>query len=355
MATEFQQHNTTNGQLVDRFSRTISYLRLSITDRCNLRCLYCMPCDTSTIDNASHKYRNIAASEILSYEELLRIVHIATRLGMSKIRLTGGEPLVRKGIMGFIDKLSEIEGLEQIRLTSNGVLLKNFGRQLYDLGIRHLNISLDTLQPDKFLRITGKDKLDDVLKGIDEALELGFRIKLNVVAMKGINDDEFIDFAKLALNKSIQVRFIEFMPIGKGSVWNKNNYIKASDIHDILARHYALQDIPGTKGDGPARVFAIDGEEGRRGSVGFISPISHHFCDNCNRLRLTADGRLRACLLHDYDTDLQEILRGGGAEAEIEKAIRDTILYKPKGHEINGELDGEKQPACRVNMSRIGG
>ena len=355
MTKELQQNNTSNGKLVDRFSRTISYLRLSVTDRCNLRCLYCMPCDTNAADDSQNIYRTIAANELLTYEELLRIVRIAVNLGMSKIRLTGGEPLIRKGIMGFIEQLSVIEKLEQIRLTTNGVLLKNKAESLYGLGIRHLNISLDTLQEDKFANITGKNKLKDVLDGIDEALRLGFRIKLNVVAMKGINDDEFLSFAKLALKKEIQVRFIEFMPIGKGSVWNKKNYISAGSIHEHLAEHYSLLVEPGRGKSGPARVFTISDTEGQQGRIGFISPISHHFCDNCNRLRLTSEGKLRACLLHDGDTDLKSILRLGGDDAEIEMAIRDTILFKPKGHSIENGSEGEDQPACRANMSRIGG
>jgi len=173
--------------------------------------------------------------------------------------------------------------------------------------------------------------------------------------MKGINDDEFIEFAKMALSKTVQVRFIEFMPIGKGSVWNKDNYISAADIQSIISRRYSLKVLPDGRSSGPARVYSIENGAGLDGRVGFISPISHHFCDNCNRLRLTSEGRLRACLLHDGDTDLKKILRDGGDDTEIEMAIRDTILYKPKGHGIENDSNTENQPACRVNMSRIGG
>ena len=235
------------------------------------------------------------------------------------------------------------------------MLLKKNAKSLYNLGIRHLNISLDTLQEEKFVNITGKNKLKEVLDGIDTALQLGFRIKLNVVAMKGINDGEFLDFTKLALNKDVQVRFIEFMPIGKGSVWNKNFYISAADIHDHLTETYHLEVEPGRKNAGPARVFTVKDNEGLKGRVGFISPISHHFCDNCNRLRLTSEGKLRACLLHDGDTDLKAILRNGANDAEIEMAIRDTILFKPKGHTIDDGSKENIEPACRANMSRIGG
>lgn len=349
-------NNVDNGKLIDSFSRTISYLRLSITDRCNLRCHYCMPCKDSSGESSVPYIQSLRADELLSYEELIRIVNIAVALGMSKIRLTGGEPLVRKGVMNFIEQLSQISGLEQIRLTTNGVLLSENAQQLYSLGVRHLNISLDTLQHDKFTKITGRNKLDNVLEGIHQALQLGFSIKLNVVAMKTINDDEFIDFADFALSNKLQVRFIEFMPIGKGSNWNKEQYIKASHIQDILAQHHNLTAVPGRRADGPARVFTIADRDGRQGKVGFISPISHHFCDNCNRLRLTSEGKLRACLLHDGDTDLRKIIRNGCSDADIEHAIRDTILYKPKGHDLqNSSAKENTQPACRANMSRIGG
>jgi len=341
-------------QLIDRFSRTISYLRLSVTDRCNLRCLYCMPCESDNENAAVTPYKNLAAGELLSYEELERIVRVAVSLGMSKLRLTGGEPLLRRDIITFIDAISKIEGLEQIRLTTNGVLLKENAQKLFEIGVRHLNISLDTLVPEKFTMVTGNNLFHRVIRGIDASIAAGFRIKLNVVAMKTINDDEFLDFADFALDKNIQVRFIEFMPIGKGSNWHKNQYIKSENIREILEDKYQLFPMSGNRVDGPARMFTIRDKYGKEGRIGFISPISHHFCSKCNRLRLTSEGKLRACLLHDRDTDLKSIIRQGCSDKDIENAIRDTILFKPENHGID-DKKGSVQPACHVQMSRIGG
>jgi GTP 3',8-cyclase len=333
-----------NGDLVDMFSRTISYLRLSLTDRCNLRCVYCMPVDDENgLQVMQHK-------DLLSYEELLRIVELAVGMGMNKIRLTGGEPLVRRGVMDFIASLSQIDGLDEIRLTTNGVLLHEKAAGLYAAGIRKLNISLDTMRPERFKKITGADLFHQVWKGIETATRLGFDVKLNVVAMKGVNDDEFVDFAKLALDKPFQVRFIEFMPVGDHSTWNEASYISSSDLKKKIGTLGTLEPLPGCKMDGPARVYSLTTEKGLKGNVGFISPISHHFCDTCNRLRLTSAGRLRACLLHDREADLKSLLRKGATDDEIRGLIKQTILDKPKGHTL-----AEDQLKCSGQMSRIGG
>jgi len=341
--------------LVDQFSRTISYLRLSITDRCNLRCMYCMPKGqenkakhTKTGDILSH-------AELLSYEELLKVVRIAVQMGMNKLRLTGGEPLVRKGILDFIHKLSSIEGLDEVRLTTNGVLLSDYAEQLYLEGVRHLNISLDSLQPEKFFKITGRDEFDRVWRGILKARDLGFRVKINVVAMKGINDDEFIDFAKLALSEPFQVRFIEFMPLGEKSSWKKEQFIKTDAIEKIISRTGQLTPFKSKYDEGPARVYKLEDLNGRKGSVGFISPISHHFCDKCNRLRLTSEGRLRACLLNDKETDLKALLRNGASNQRIRQSIRQTIMNKPKGHALGDDFALCDRPTCLGQMSQIGG
>jgi len=328
----------------DQFSRTISYLRLSITDRCNLRCLYCMP-----------PAAMVKHPELLSYEEMLRIVGIAVGMGMNKLRLTGGEPLVRKGIMDFIRSLTTIKGLEEIRLTTNGVLLHDKAAELYHAGIRNLNISLDSMKPERFLAITGGDFFDQVWRSIETACDLGFRVKINVVAMRGINDDEFLDFAELALQKPIQVRFIEFMPIGNQESWDKGRFISAEELKARISAKGTLETVPGSRLDGPARVYHLTTPEGKTGKVGFISPISHHFCDQCNRLRLTSEGRLRACLLHDHETDLKSLLRAGGSDGEIQAAIRQTILDKPKGHTLQNDLGGSGQVNCQGRMSQIGG
>lgn len=326
--------------LTDLFSRTISYLRVSLTDQCNLRCLYCTPRAIS---------EKLACSELLSYEELLRIIEIAVRMGIKKVRLTGGEPLVRRNIISFIERLTAIQGLDDIRLTTNGILLSQYGQKLYDSGIRKLNISLDTLRPERYARITGRDYFQRVWEGIRLVEEIGFApIKLNVVAMRNVNDDELLDFAHLALERNLQVRFIEFMPIGQDTAWEKEKYISAEEMIERLAELGELKPVSAANMDGPARIYRFAGS---RGSLGFISPISHKFCDRCNRLRLTAEGRLRPCLLIDEETDIKQLIRSGAGDEEIRRAIALTILQKPKSHNLPAEGGGN----CHGRMSRIGG
>lgn len=341
--------------LVDNFSRTISYLRLSVTDRCNLRCMYCMPENDGETGCRRKNSVVLPHVDLLTYEELLRVVRLAVQLGMNKIRLTGGEPLVRKDILGFIDRLTGIEGLQEVRLTTNGVLLEEYAQSLYDSGIRQLNISLDSLQAQKFARITGRDCFDQVWRGIIAARDLGFRIKINVVAMRGINDDEFGDFAELALNQPFQVRFIEFMPVGEKSSWQLEQFIRAADIMTMLGDMGEF--VPGRSHriDGPARVYHLHSRDGREGTVGFISPISHHFCDQCNRLRLTAEGKLRSCLLNDNERDIKSLLRGGATDEELMAVIRNTVVDKPKGHQLQQRLENGQTIQCPGQMSRIGG
>lgn len=294
-------------------------------------------------------------SDLLSYEELLRVVHLAVGMGMNKIRLTGGEPLVRKGVLDFIHQLSNVDGLDEVRVTTNGVLLAEYGKQLYDEGIRHLNVSLDSLHRDKFKEITGRDLFSKVWEGLETAIKLGFKIKLNVVAMKGVNDDEFHDFARLAIEKKIQVRFIEFMPVGEKSSWQKEQFIKADEIKQIISSIGSLHPFQSRHGAGPARMFELEANDGGKGVVGFISPISHHFCDQCNRLRLTSEGKLRACLLNDQETDLKTMLRGGASDTEIAEQIRTTVLNKPQGHTLESSLEASERLTCAGQMSRIGG
>lgn len=341
--------------LVDQFSRTISYLRLSLTDKCNLRCVYCLPSNPE--DSGTHLKSDtfLSSSDLLSYEELLRVVRLAVALGMSKLRITGGEPLVRRGVIDFIEELGRIKGLEQIRLTTNGVLLEKYAERLFATGIRHINVSLDTLKPDRFKEITGKDKFGSVWKGLELAAKLGFRVKLNVVAMKGVNDDEFLDFASLSMKFPFQVRFIEFMPVGEKDSWKKEQFIRADDIRFEIERLGKLRPMHRDFGEGPARMYEIAGTHGGRGTLGFISPISHHFCDRCNRLRLTSEGRLRACLLQDSETDLKQLLRSGASDEQILDSIRKTILNKPQGHSLQSELEAEKHARNGGGMSRIGG
>ncbi|HIJ78849.1 MAG: GTP 3',8-cyclase MoaA [Desulfobulbaceae bacterium] len=327
-------------QLTDMFSRSISYLRISLTDHCNLRCLYCTPQG----DGAK-----LLSGELLSFEEILRLVRLAVSLGIKKVRLTGGEPLVRHGILDFIRRLAQIEGLDDIRLTTNGVLLADYAEDLYAAGIRKLNISLDTMRPERFKEITGVDAFAKVWAGIQRAKELGFSpIKLNVVALRGVNDDEFLDFARLSLTEALQVRFIEFMPIGAASIWDKKNYISSKEIMARLETLGELLPVEARRMDGPARVYRF---AEAKGGIGFISPISHHFCERCNRLRLTSEGKLRSCLLSDKETDIKTILRSGASDEEVVKVIVDTIINKPKGHNLSEGKGG----SCHGSMSRIGG
>ncbi len=342
--------------LVDQFSRTISYLRLSLTDRCNLRCLYCMPEETENGNRPVKGGKSLCHQDLLSYEELLRVVRLAVSLGMNKLRLTGGEPLVRRGVLDFIHELYRLPGLDEVRLTTNGVLLAEYADRLYREGVRHLNISLDTLQAEKFITITGRDHYHQVRAGIDAALALGFQLKLNVVAMRGINDDEITAFGRLALEFPLQVRFIEFMPVGETSSWREQRFIAAEEIRERIARLGQLSPYQRRHSEGPARMFELRTADGQKGVVGFISPISHHFCDQCNRLRLTSEGRLRACLLSDAESDLKALLRGGGSDREIVAAIKQAILDKPQGHALQQRgAEAAHGPLCVGQMSRIGG
>ncbi len=333
---------------MDMFSRTISYLRLSLTDRCNLKCMYCV-----TEDEKNGCLVKLGQDELLTYEELLRVVGVAVRMGISKLRLTGGEPLVRNNIMHFIDNLAQIEGLEDIRITTNGVLLGKYAQGLFDAGVTKVNISLDTLKRKRFAEITGVDCFDRVWAAIETALAVGFSpVKLNMVVMRDINDDELPAFAELSRKMPLQVRFIEFMPIGTSSRWNKKTYMSSDE---IMGRFRDLGElIPQEKqqADGPARVFKLGADA--LGSLGFISPISHHFCDRCNRLRLTSEGRLRSCLLHDEETDLRSVLRAGCSDDDIRTTLLTAIRNKPKGHQMAERLKQDGGD-CHGRMSRIGG
>lgn len=330
----------TKAGLVDPFARSINYLRLSLTDQCNLRCRYCTPGVGEKLERA----------ELLRYEELLRFIRVAVGLGVRKVRLTGGEPLLRRDVLAFIADLARVPGLGDIRLTTNGVLLEECAEGLYAAGIRRLNISLDTLRPERYHEITGADLFARVWRGIERAQALGFeKIKLNAVALRGVNDDEFVDLARLTLEHPWQVRFIEFMPVGGTAVWDRERYIPSAEIMERLSR--VLGELEPAADDGicgPARLYRLAGS---RGSLGFISPISNHFCDRCNRLRLTAEGMLRSCLLSDRQTDLKQILRSGGSDEAIREAILEAIRHKPKGHGLKPGESGD----CHGRMSRIGG
>jgi cyclic pyranopterin phosphate synthase len=330
--------------MLDKFNREINYLRVSITDRCNLHCTYCRPKEGISLQGHD---------DILRYEEIIRIVTVSVKMGLVKVRVTGGEPLVRRGFVAFIAALKKINGLKDISLTTNGILLEEFARDIFDAGVCRINISLDSLNKDKYFRITNGGNLGAVLRGIARAEEIGFfPIKINTVAIKGFNDDEVLDFAQLAVNKSFQVRFIELMPVGQVNLGYSEDYMPATQLMQIISERYELEKIKDkkNKSDGPAKIFKI---KGGRGEIGFINPVSDHFCSTCNRLRLTSDGKLRVCLLKGEEVDLKKALRENCNDTELEKLIRDAILLKPKQHDLVCTENSLKK--CYRNMSEIGG
>ncbi len=348
MKTKYSAKSTESPVLTDMFSRTISYLRLSLTDRCNLRCIYCV----TEEEHEGHLVK-LSHDELLTYEELLRVVRVAVAMGITKLRLTGGEPLVRHNVMHFISSLGGIDGLDDIRITTNGVLLEKYAHDLVSAGVTKVNVSLDTLQAKRFFEITGVDCFTQVWKGIEQALAAGFSpVKLNMVVMRGINDDELAEFARLSRDLPLQVRFIEFMPIGNSSRWHKDTYMSSDEIMERIGQFGELLPLEKKNADGPAKVFKLGANA--KGAVGFISPISHHFCDRCNRLRLTSEGRLRSCLLHDEEIDLRKVLRSGGSDGQIRQTLLDAIENKPKGHQLAQKLR-EEGGDCHGRMSRIGG
>ena len=325
--------------LIDTRARHLKYLRISVTDRCNLRCSYCMPHDL--IPKLSH-------ADILTYEEILRVVRIGIRLGITKVRVTGGEPLVRKGIFDFLKALGILEGLQDVSLTTNGVTLEKHLDQIQSAGIRRLNISLDTLDPARFKRITGRDRFDQVWRGLLRAHAMGFKpLKLNVVALPGLNEDELEKMAALTFEYPFHVRFIEHMPIGKNSVATTGQLL-TPDIKRRIETLGLLVPVQPGQTDGPAERFRI---EGARGEVGFISALSRHFCENCNRLRLTAGGQLRPCLLSDRQVDLKSVLRNPVSDEQVAAQIMAAVKIKQARH---GLMDEIPKKVCG-QMSSIGG
>jgi len=311
-----------DAKLIDNCNRHLNYLRISITDRCNLQCRYCVPHDL--IPKLSH-------GEILTYEEILRVVRIATRLGISKVRVTGGEPLVRKGVYDFLKALVATEGLKDVSLTTNGVLLKDNLLKIQSAGIARINVSLDTLNRKKYREITGYDDFDRVWQGIEKAHEMGFYpIKLNIVALKGVNDDEFVEMARLSFRYPFHVRFIEYMPIGQ-SDFNAGSLLLAPEIKDRIRAIGNLVPVQGVQHDGPAQRYKF---EDAKGEVGFIPALSQHFCNKCNRLRLTASGHLRPCLLADHQEDLKDLLRKGCSDQELANIFFMAIQHKPSDHNL---------------------
>jgi len=326
--------------LLDPYKRKINYLRISVTDRCNLRCRYCMP--EEGIPLISHQ-------DILAYEEILRIVRVFASEGISKVRLTGGEPLVRKGMVSFICDLSKIEDIKDLSLTTNGILLKEFAQDLRRAGLKRINISLDSLKRERFYQITRRDEFQRVWEGIEEALRVGlFPVKINMVAIQGLNDDEIENFARLTLHLPVTVRFIEYMPSGNGEEWKETDILTISQIQTRLEKMDNLISIPSDRWDGPAKRFRL---EGARGEIGLIGAVSSHFCGDCNRLRLTPDGKIRTCLFSDDEVDVKDIIRKGGSDEDLKARLLVALWAKPERHHINTHLFKK----CQRNMSAIGG
>jgi len=327
-------------QLIDQHNRAINYLRISITDRCNLQCLYCVP--QGGIAKLRHE-------DILTYEEIIRLTRIAVNLGVYKVRLTGGDPLVRKGIYEFITQLTDLSGLEEVSLTTNGIYLKENLEKIKSSGIKRINVSLDTLRRERYEKITGYGGFQQVWEGIELARELSFNpIKINMVPIKGLNDDEIMDFAKLSLKYPYHIRFIEYMPVGTVNPDVHLGYVPNSLIRTQLGRLGKLTQVPKTQYDGPAERFKF---EGASGEIGLISPLTDHFCPMCNRLRLTAEGHLRACLLSDQEEDLKGPMRRGASDSDLAQIFLKTAFNKPHAHHLNSK---DSTPFLG-QMSSIGG
>lgn len=336
------------GTLVDPFGRRISYLRVSVTDRCNLRCTYCMP---------EEGVRFGPRESVLSYEEILMVVRACAELGVTSVRLTGGEPLVRKGIPWLVRQIASVPGIGDLAMTTNGVLLAQHAEELARAGLRRVNISLDSLRPERFQQITRFGRLEDVLCGVDAALDAGLKpVKLNVVVMRGVNDDEVADLARLTLCRDVAVRFIELMPIGPAfrecaladgtptAHLHSNGFVSSQEVKARLQEVGDLQPAQTPAGAGPAEYWRFPGA---KGTVGFISQVTSHACGQCNRLRLTSDGRIRPCLTADSEVDLRTHLRRGADVDEIKRLVAAAVARKPEKIKLEGS-------ALRP-MSQIGG
>lgn len=325
-------------KLVDTFGRKHTYLRISVTDRCNLRCSYCMPPEGLNWKDKS---------EILSYEEIIRIARVFVDLGVTKIRLTGGEPLVRKDLHVLVEHLSQLKGVQTIAMTTNAVLLAGQAQALKKAGLTALNISLDTLQKTRFTDITKRDDYDNVIRGIDAALEMGFSpLKLNVVVIKGFNDDELLDIVDWAKDKPINVRFIEFMPF-KDNHWQAEGVFSYAEMRELIDKQFTLVPLEMEHG-AVAKDFAI---KDHIGSVSFVTSMTESFCNTCNRLRLTADGSVKSCLFYLPEVSLRDVLRRGITDEDLALMIQSAVLMKPEAHPPMEEL----ATVANRSMIEIGG
>ena len=312
-------------QLIDSFGRIHNNLRISVTDRCNIRCFYCMPAENVQF---------MPRADLLTFEEIQRVARIGTRLGIDRIRLTGGEPLVRRDLDQLIRLLSSIDGIRDIGLTTNGVLLSQQARQLKEAGLKRLNISLDALNAELFSKVTRRDEFNQVMAGIQAARDVGFSpIKLNAVSVRGLTESQIVPFGELARETDTEVRFIEFMPLDADAQWQRDKVLFADEIISILENEFGkLVPIDQADDSKPATEYKFtDG----RGRIGLIASVSKPFCMNCNRFRLTAEGKLRNCLFSLEETDVRELLRGTGTDEDIAQAMLTCVSQKKEGHEIN--------------------
>ncbi|MGN1033538.1 MAG: GTP 3',8-cyclase MoaA [Intestinibacter sp.] len=324
--------------MIDKLNRNIDYLRISVTDRCNLRCTYCMP---------EEGVPEIRHEDIVSFDEIIRICRVVAKLGIKKIKITGGEPLVRKGIVELIRQINDIDGIEEITMTSNGVLLNEMVHDLKDAGVSAVNVSLDTLDRENFAKITRRDKMDEVIKGIKESTKLGIKTKINCLVIKEHNYNELCDIATFARDYNIQVRFIELMPIGCGKQFTG---IPNEEVLKMLEEKFGEFEVVNEKiGNGPAKYYK---NKDFKGYIGFISAISNEFCEECNRVRLTSNGFLKLCLHYNKGIDLKDPLRNGISDDELQDKIYKAIYNKPIHHEFYkyDSVDVEEK-----NMVEIGG
>lgn len=329
--------------ILDSSARPINYLRVSVTDRCNLRCVYCMPPQGIPL---------LAHQDILTFEEIERIVRLAAGMGIHKVRLTGGEPLVRQPLADLVRMIAAVPEIDDISMTTNAHLLVRYAAELAAAGLNRVNVSLDSLRPDRFKVLTRVGDLESALEGIRAAKDAGLTpIKINMVVLRGFNDDEVVDFARMTVDSESHVRFIEIMPLGENELWAEDGFISMQEVRErIEAELGCLEQVGRSEpvvGNGPARYWRLPESAG---TIGFISPISDHFCAGCNRLRLTADGRLRPCLLSDEEIDLRGPLRQGITDDQLRELVTSAVVHKPARHRLSeGEHPVQRQ------MAQIGG
>jgi cyclic pyranopterin phosphate synthase len=330
----------TRALLADQFNRPITYLRISVTDKCNLRCIYCMP---------EQGLPWLPKSEILTYEEIAQLVKAAASAGVRSVRLSGGEPLIRKNLDRLVREIAQTPGIRDIALSTNGLLLEEQLQDLIEAGLRRVNVSLDTLNAQRFAEIARRPGLDRVLAGIEAAIAAGLTpLKINCVVMRGKNDDEIAAFAEWTKHRAVYVRFIEVMPVEENLELQRDVYVSSDEILERVRAIGDLAPVSGPGGNGPAKYYAFPGAPG---AVGVISPLSHDYCERCNRVRLTADGRLRLCLFGDYEIDLRTPLRAGASTGDLAETLRASMLIKPERHHLKL---GEAASRMRA-FSEIGG